>query len=373
MCPEGLCDGIVTATTRFANLFPSGAQRNGKTPRLCYRSARQRMNDRFDPPSGQPTAPPRAAVKLLRAAASALNIRVETFCGDWVARLIAPGGQTRLVWGYNFDLNPAAGARVASDKAATFEVLRAAGVPAVEHRLFLRADMDDYVSEAGNWKLMLRALEESGGDAVIKPAEGSGGSGVTRVRSPRQLEQAVGALWPRTHAICISPFMEIEREVRFILLDGEPRIVYEKQIDALVGDGHRCVGELILARLREDPHRWTRNLTAAVARFGGAGWDQVLRAGERLPLAWKHNLRGARAAMIESPQPALLSLARSAAAALGLRLCAVDVIQPNTPAEPLVLEVNCGLMLERYVEQAPDGWRQGLELTRDVIQRMFTT
>jgi glutathione synthase/RimK-type ligase-like ATP-grasp enzyme len=280
-------------------------------------------------------------------------------------------GRTRLVWGYHFDLNPSAGAHVAKDKAATFEVLRAAGVPAVEHRLFLRADLADYVNESGSWTALLAALDEFGGVAVLKPTEGSGGAGVSRVRSPRELEEKAAGLWQRHHAICLSPYHEVTREIRHILLDGEPSIIYEKEIRAIVGDGHSTLGQLLLGGI-DDAQQWASKLGGAARQLGALAWDHVPAAGQRLPLAWKHNLRGARAIVPESRDEASLSLARRAAAALGLRLCAVDVIEAADGVGPRVLEVNAGLMLERYVEQVEGGWSKALALTREVVRLMFT-
>ena len=359
---------------RFAVIAANRVPRSGFTGIAPPRDANVPaafMNDTAKPSgTSRTTAPARAAVRLVREAAGSLGLRIETFCGDWVVRLIHPDGRTRLVWGYNFDLNPSAGARVAGDKAATFEVLRAAGVSAVEHRLFLRADLEDYVREDGNWRDILAAFAELGGDAVIKPADGSGGSGVWRVRSVRELEAAAGSLWQRTHAICLSPFIPVSREVRFILLDGAPRIVYEKRIEFLGGDGRSSVAELIAQKLREDPQRWGPAL-AGLMRDQELDWSEILAAGARRPVGWKHNLRGARAAVLERPSPAMLALVCRAAEALGLRICAVDVIEPANGVAPHVLEANAGLMLERYVEQAENGWEQALSLTRDVIARMF--
>ncbi len=322
-----------------------------------------------DPGEGSVPAPERAAVRLLRSAAAVLGLGIEEYCGGWAIRLVHPDGRTQLVWGFNFDLNPSAGAHIAKDKAASFELLRAAGVAAVEHRLFLRADLEEYVATAGNWRAMLATLEEFGGDAVIKPADGSGGAGVTRVRSGRELEQVSLQLWERHHAICLSPFQPITRELRHILLDGESRIAYEKQIDALVGDGGRTLGELIAAQVAAAPERWRVILRGAVRAGEASAWDHVLATGERLPLAWKHNLRGARAVEVEDTP--LAALSRRAAEALGLRICAVDVIETAGNSSPRVLEVNAGLMLERYVEQVEGGWERAQALTVDVLRRMF--
>ena len=323
-----------------------------------------------DPRDAPPAlAPNRVAVQLLREAAAGLDVRVQSFCGDWVVRLVAQDGRTGLVWGYHFDLNPSAGALVAKDKAATFEILRAAGIPAVEHRLFLRADLDNYVSEAGSWSAMLSTLAEFGGQAVIKPTDGSGGAGVSRVDSPRALELKAAAIWQRHHALCLCPFHEIAREVRHILLDGEARIIYEKRIEVLLGDGRSTLGQLIFGHM-DDPARWAHVLAGAARCHSELSLDHVPADGERLPLGWKHNLRGARAIVPQQRDEGLFELARRAADALGLRLCAVDVIE-TTDGRPIVLEVNAGLMLERYVEQVEGGWETSLRLTRDVLERMF--
>src|SRR5688572_26704882 len=140
--------------TALAPVLPGKPARLTACSLCCAASSLLPMPDsRLPNAEGEPAAASerRAAVRLLREASAATGLRLETFCGDWVARLRAPDGRTRLVWGYHFDLNPSAGALVAKDKAATFEVLRAAGIRAVEHRLFLRADLEGYVSEAGSW------------------------------------------------------------------------------------------------------------------------------------------------------------------------------------------------------------------------------
>ncbi len=320
-------------------------------------------------PASDPS-PDRAAVRLLEAAGAELGVAVQTFCSGWLIHLRHPDGRTRLVWGYNFDLNPSAGAHAAKDKAAAFELLRFAGVPAVEHRLFLRADLAGHVSEAGSWRGLLAALEAFGNDAVIKPVDGSGGAGVSRVRTPRELEQAAQGLWERGHAICLCPHVQIVREVRHILLDGEPRIVYAKEIDALIGDGRSTLGELLAARALGRPADWSRLAASAARQHGERAWNEVPHAGERLSLGWKHNLRGANVMMLDPPDPTLLDLAQRAAQTLGLRLCAVDVVETGR-GEALVLEVNAGLMLERFVAQASGGWERSVALCRDILTRMF--
>lgn len=160
--------------------------------------------------------------------------------------------------------------------------------------------------------------------------------------------------------------------MRHVLLDGEAAIVYEKQIDALVGDGRSTLGELIVANVRrDDPMRWTRHLGSAAKLYGALSWDHVPAAGARLAMGWKHNLRGATATAVERPDRAMQDLAKRAAAALGLRLCAVDVVETDGAAEAMVLEVNAGLMVERYVEQAAGGWERAVTLCREVLRRMF--
>lgn len=84
---------------------------------------------------------------------------------------------------------------------------------------------------------------------------------------------------------------------------------------------------------------------------------------------WRHNLSlGARAA-IHSPEdfPEVVSLAQKAGAAIGLRVCAIDIIKSPRGLE--ILEVNSGLMFESLLRQLPDMTDSVALIYHDILMR----
>ena len=238
----------------------------------------------------------RKLVDCLKQYALTRNANLELLSHDWIA-VLTRGELRHLVYGYDLGLNGAAAAKIANDKGATYSVLTAAGLPAVEHRVFLHPRFLDFLPVDGNWPGMRAAFADFAHDAVIKDNEGTGGVEVFRVRSQTELEQRAHQLMQIARAIALSPFLAIEAEQRFVMLESECVLAYAKE---------RASGE------------------------------------------WRHNLGlGARALRLDPVAPELLpalSLARSAMAALTLRFASIDIV--TVAGEPMVLEANAGVMLE---------------------------
>jgi glutathione synthase/RimK-type ligase-like ATP-grasp enzyme len=85
---------------------------------------------------------------------------------------------------------------------------------------------------------------------VVKPNEGTGGVDVFRVSTNAELEAAVTAVFSHHSALAISPYYEIEKEYRVILLNGTALLVYSKDIPMLTGDGQSTVWQLILGQYK---------------------------------------------------------------------------------------------------------------------------
>lgn len=311
----------------------------------------------------------RVLTKLVRELAREHGATVQALGAGWILR-VTRGGTTRSVHGYTFDLNGAATHAIACDKAATSDVLGAAGVPRVEHRLFLHPEMARYVRHPGNWTGMAQAFEAWGRDVVVKDNAGTGGRGVYRARSAVELEHAVLKLFERGHAAAVSPFVRIEDEVRFVLLAGKCEVVYSKQRPTVVGDGTRTVLELVAAGVAREGvtaeiGRWLANLEPEAA----AVLSEVPGRGEERLLNWRHNLgQGASVKLMRAEDPSLrdrLELALAAGRALNLTFGSVDVV--TVDGRPHVLEVNSGVMMEALA-----GVPGGLELAKSVYARAFS-
>jgi glutathione synthase/RimK-type ligase-like ATP-grasp enzyme len=317
--------------------------------------------DAITPRAPDPLAPrdantQRVMVRLVREAAERLGASVESLGEGWILR-ITKDGEPRHIHGYSFDLNPAATHQICCDKAATAEVLRAAGVACVEHRLVLHPDMARYVPHAGTWTALLASFERWGRDVVIKENEGTGGRGVVRCQRVIELERAVYAAFTRTMSLAVCPFVDVLHEHRFIMLRGECVLAYEKVRASIIGDGTRTAMELISAQhALEGPA--LAALLENLAEDERSALAGVPAAGERRLLNWRHNLgQGASARLLDMRalrNDRSWTLAHDAARALGLVFGSVDVIIDRA-GERRVLEVNSGVMMEFLARTLPEG------------------
>ncbi len=198
------------------------------------------------------------------------------------------GTKRHFAYGYHLGLNSAVAHRIANDKAATAEVLQMNGIPCVPHSLFLSPRLSEYIPATGSWQAMLDLLEQSPKGIVVKPNEGTSGNLVFKVLTKPALELAVSEIFSMNLNLAISPYLEIENEVRVILVDTLPVIVYGKSRPSIVGDGVHSVLELALATMPAE------RLSALLPRMAGdpdsASLETVLPSGQHHALSWRHNL-----------------------------------------------------------------------------------
>ena len=254
---------------------------------------------------------PRILVHAVSRYCAERGIALDVRADGWLL-LLDHAGRRRLIFGYDLGLNSAVAHRLASDKAATAEVLSLAGVACVPHVLFMRPPFD----APGAAAAMLELLEAHPGGLVVKPNEGTSGRYVERVSDQRGLQRAVETIFARGADVAISPLLGVEAEVRVILLDGDPLIVYAK---------------------------------------------------ERRPPEWRHNLElGARPVLLDTgtAREACVTLARSAAATIGIRFASVDVVLAAGRWQ--VLEINSGVVMEvlgrMHSERVDAAYAQALDL-----------
>ncbi|MEV7550922.1 hypothetical protein AB0N89_14980 [Amycolatopsis sp. NPDC089917] len=226
----------------------------------------------------------------------------------WLAE-IRRDADRALVLGYSFPLNNVAAAKIADDKAASSTLMRAAGVPCLQQSL-LRA------AWRGNRQVDWRAELP----IVLKPNAESGGRDVHRVHTEAELDALVSALSPRYRALAWSPLLDVEDEFRAVLLDGELLLAYRKVRPP-------------------DSQEWRHNLHfGAVPEVCG---DHRTKQG-------------------------LATLGRSATDALSLRFATVDIV--TVQGDPLVLEVNSGVSLERFSHHGEENFRLAGRVYGDAIR-----
>lgn len=259
--------------------------------------------------------------KLLDEICQAEKITITWLSDNWLG-VLERDGQRRYILGHKFDLNPAVSELVADDKYATFEVLRKDGIPVIEHQMVYEASNNQpYVHGRNSVKYVREFFENNNRHIVIKPNNGQCGNNVHQITAPEQLTPALERVLHQSMSGSLCPFYQIQHEYRLILLDGEERLSYQKN-------------------LGED---------------------------------WRFNLdKGATATPIEDDElhQRLLKLAKRAADSLHLRFCSVDIIH-TTEQELLVMEVNSGVMTEHYLQQYPEQYETVKKIYHDAVKKMF--
>jgi glutathione synthase/RimK-type ligase-like ATP-grasp enzyme len=212
-------------------------------------------------------------------------------------------GVRRFALGYDLGLNSAISHRIASDKAATADILAMSGIPCIPHTQFSNPVLADYVPASGLREAMLDLLRQHPQGVVMKPNEGTSGRLVFKVTREAELEHAAGDIFASHLSLAISPFVEITEEVRVVLIDDTPLAVY--------------------------------------AKARGADWRHNLDLGARPVLLPRGEARDA-----------CVVLAIRAAQAIGIRFTSVDIVR--TSGEWSVLEINSGVMMETLGRHHPE-------------------
>jgi glutathione synthase/RimK-type ligase-like ATP-grasp enzyme len=244
----------------------------------------------------------RIFVQAIRRYCTDHDITVDVRAGGWLIAM-SSGGTRRFAFGYDIGLNSAIAHRLANDKSATAEILAMAGVPAVPHQLFLNPKLGAHVASPGWQAAMPALLAQHPQGLVVKPNEGTSGRSVFRVRTNAEFDHAVSEVFSMSVGLVVSPYVEIEDEVRVVLLEDAPQFVYSKQ----------------------------------------RGSD------------WRHNLdAGAKPVLLEEGEvrAACVKLAIDAARAIGITFASIDVVRVDGAWH--VLEINSGVMMEALAKLHPE-------------------
>ena len=276
-------------------------------------------------------------------------ISIEVRSGGWLI-VMQRGSRRRLAFGYDVGLNSAAAHQIASDKAAAAEVLQLAGVPCIPHTLFLGAKLSEHVPGSGSRDAMLGLLNAHPDGIVVKPNEGTSGECVFLVKTPPALDRAVANIFAAYPSLAISPYVEIEDEVRVVLLDDRALIVYSKQRPSVTGDGKRSLRELAPGTAPAE-----RGSAARDGIADDTDLDAILPAGQRRVLDWRHNLDlGAQPVLLNEGdvRSACVQLAIRAAQSIGIRFGSIDVVRVGDAWQ--ILEVNSGVKMEALGRLHPE-------------------
>jgi glutathione synthase/RimK-type ligase-like ATP-grasp enzyme len=298
------------------------------------------------------TNPQRVFVDAVRRYGERHEISVDVRSDGWLI-VMQKDVRRHLVFGHDIGLNSAVARGVANDKAATAEILAQSRIACVPHTLFLNPRLQDHIAPDGSWSTMLQLLGQHPDGLVVKPNEGTSGRSVFLVSCRPQLELAVQEIFTTHVSLAISPYLAIEDEVRVVVLDDVPLVVYSKNRPAIVGDGKQTLLDLAIAATPAAQRSMV--LPDLLRGRTKSDLDTIIPIGQRRVLNWRHNLdAGARPVLLErgDTRETCVRLAIRAARAIGVRFGSVDVVAAGGRWQ--ILEINAGVMMEQLAGSHPD-------------------
>lgn len=302
----------------------------------------------------------RQVVKIVEEICKEDGIKFESFSGDYFLQLTNQEGKRAMIYGFKFPNNDAAISKICDDKAALSDILKANGIPCVEH-LYFEGPKSPMTGKAGLFAELLALLDKHG-KLVIKTNSGSGGKGVYKCETVKDVEIAAFNVLGSHRSMTVAPYVDIENEYRVIVQNGKPMVMYAKQRPNVTGDGISTIKELI-----EDSGLEGMEILPTI------DLEYVPSEGENVTISWKHNLgQGSLPVMISDKVliGKLSNFALRVAEQLNLKFASIDIVKDKNGGYK-VLEINSGVMMETFSKLNEHNYAIAKHIYRSAIYDYF--
>lgn len=156
--------------------------------------------------------------KILKEICNEEKIIYENYSDNWIKKF-SKNNKEKYIIGYTSEINDAYINQLCNDKSALSEVLSINNIANVKHILV------DYLENKEEiCKNYLKKFKK----IVCKDNHGSGGENIYIVEKEEELNNAIKKLKKENKRICISPYYEIEQEIRVIIFKNEIELIYKK-------------------------------------------------------------------------------------------------------------------------------------------------
>ncbi len=310
--------------------------------------------------------------RIIREICNEENIGLTSF-DDW-AYCLRKDEKHRFIYGYQFGLDNAAVSAILKDKAAASEMMTAAGIDHIPHWCVMSPAHPEFCSLDSGWQFLEETFKTYS-DLVVKDNQGTGGQLVFRVRTKLELEKACHEIFRTASSLSVSPYVNIKKEYRAIVLDGVIKVVFSKVRPYITGDGVHTIKELLAEKITQMSTSQLREVFSYEKQpefLSGNGADAVLAEGERLVLEWKHNLGQGASAHLVKDKEVLDQIKRAvlpAARVFDLKFASVDVVKTDDGYK--ILEINSGVMMENLARTDETCYNLAKETYRSAILKMF--
>jgi D-alanine-D-alanine ligase-like ATP-grasp enzyme len=259
-----------------------------------------------------------------------------------------------------FDINPAASAEIARDKAYSAFFLKEMGYPTIEGRVFFTNRWQSFINSTQGLDAACIYGKTIGYPVIIKPNDLSQGMGVCRVYSTRELRAAIRAIPPRSRSFLIQEVIE-GNDYRIVILDGELICAYQRKPLSVKGDGKSSIRTLLKRKQAKFARMGYENTIdmgdarmLAKLKRQELNLDSVPKRGKEISLLDNANLStgGDGMDVTSKIHPSYVRLAARITKDMGLRYCGVDIITRSDITKRYrnyhIVEVNASAGLDHY-------------------------
>ena len=249
------------------------------------------------------------------------GIKETSISKNWIT-VLEKDGKVRYINGSRFGLNSQMTGLIADDKYAFYEAAKEQGIPTIDttmiwDRNLAKRDLRPAIRDVKEY------FNTHNKNIVLKPNTGYMGNNVYRITDGRQIRPAMQLLTYKYDTLICQPFIALQNEYRFIMLNGECRLAYKK--------------------VRTDESDWKFNLS-----------------------------KGARTEKIDSLAlfEVLNNLAKKVCDRMNFKFVSVDIAE-TFDNNFFIIEVNSGVATSHYAEYNPEDYGHIKQIYKDAILELF--
>lgn len=305
--------------------------------------------------------------EIIEEVCAELKINVTSLSNGYVLEL-EKGKKREYIVGNYFPLNSISSHLIASDRYATYEVLKNKSIPVVEHFIIYPwTNLESYALGCNQYEDYFTYFRNNKKHIVVKTNKKMSKNDVFEIKTKNELIRVIDLLFQNNSSISLCPFYEIEKEYRIIILNGRVMYVYGKKRPVLIGDGVSTVKELLLKfnSLYYKKENFEKNLDYDLY--------YVLGSGEKIIYNWKFDLSSGSIVFDDIElkiAKRLIDIAKNVQSALNFSFCSVDIIE-TSEEEFLVLGVNSAVVLKYFSKYVDNGREISKTIYRKAIEDLF--
>lgn len=274
------------------------------------------------------------------------------------AIILKKSNKIRFIYGKKFGINSVSSSRIADNKYLTYKILDNNAISTLNYIKIKNESLNQEIIEVLN-----KCYFNKNKSVVIKTINGYCGENVFKCNTVDEISKCIKKIPKNFNFLLLSEYLNIENEYRVVCLNGKSHLIYKKERPKIIGNGIDTINELLKCQISH--YSSYNNLQNS---------NKILKNKEILYLDWKFNLSTGSIPSLEIKSKKLSikiqNLAIKASNIIGINFSSVDIIKLKT-GELKVLEINSGVVLDRFMNFKPDYYKIAFDIYEQAILAMF--